>query len=723
MSLMTAADEQSGGQAGAMDSLNQFQTAYGGKLSQIGQAMHGVFGLNTELGSAVGSEGQRMLSEYKAQMLARLQQELSGANSQSSQGLATIDQLIHSLTGGQLNTNMDSVAQSFALTGANMDQSSRSFSQAEKDQIKSLSGLSSMAVSLLGDSDNQGLQDKTATQASLADARANIVAKFKELAANTTNTQIGKAMNDLAKAGNDTDIINYLIGDVKTSLAGIDADAALARDANDQKRAEFANYVTSTQAKLKQGQADILSQLANTVLAVQSELDDKTKLIGSSQAEMSQALDDVKGKVAAAQETLRQNLMLYQDKLDSIIQEIKSYMNLSADADQLAISQDIARQMGKVNATSLAIASANAAVSAKVDQQNGNRNASSKASYEIVHNVIDGAVSTGDAVADGQLAHNEALVAVAANVDASATELQDNLESSANTMEAGIVDASTVAGKAVHAAEGSQAKIADQVNIKSSDVASQSRKSFIRNVEKMGAVDDDTLRVSKQLDDLLSNTDGTIDDISGSVMSHLDLSVDTQAKLNSAEVRKVASVSDVMGAFTSVVLSFLNETGDTMETVMDQLSLVESSSKRKLKQIDVRSQDELNWVNSGLNKSSDNFAQISGQERTAQEGLTQGVLASEGKIAQSQTDKTSELNDINEAIGALRQEVIKGQANHLAKVRAWINSRNPSVAQGLLDSPSSSFIESKSRDAVIHDIQSKISLVNADIAKLRGAQV
>ena len=287
-------------------------------------------------------------------------------------------------------------------------------------------------------------------------------------------------------------------------------------------------------------------------------------------------------------------------------------------------------------------------------------------------------------------------------------------------MENGIAGASSTADRAITSGEAGQAKNVGQLNDRATDVASQSRKNFVSHLERMGNIDDDTLRVSKQLQTLIGNADGTITDVSESAMSHLELSVKTMAKLNQAEVRKVASVSDVMQAFSAVVVGFLNETGSTMETVMNELNSVDSASKAKLKQIDTRSKDEMNWVDSGLNSTVDSFKESIAQEQAMQAGLKQKLLEDESFFKASEASKISEPGDIQDQVTLLKQKVNKHQSDQLAKVRGWISSRNPQVAKALFGQ-AGSFVETTSRDAVIRDIKGRMEHIKQELNLLHPA--
>jgi hypothetical protein len=717
--LLLLGDSQSGDQDSAMDRLSLLKRQFGGTLANLTQSLNGVSGVNAELGNTVGNQGQELLNEYKARMIKALMDEMNGSQSDSSSGLSQIDKLLSAIGGN--DSTEESVAQQFARAGAGLDTGSRDFSNAEKDQLKSLSGLSAMAASLLGQTSNQGIQDTADAKGSMENAKANIVAKFKELASNKTDTELGKIMNDLANAGNQTDIINFLMGDVADGLKRIDSDAAVAREINDKKQAEFSNYVSTSQAELQRTQAQMVAQLESTLHDIEVGITNKTKLIVSSEGQMKGNLDEIRSKIEAAQDTLRKNLVLYQDKLDGIINQIRSYMNLSSSADELAISQDIAKQLSKINGTEIVVASANEALIKQIDQKQAGQNKNGQAMSGIVNDVISGAIDTETGASSSHLANTDRLVAIAGNVDESATSLEKQIKDSGASMEETLASSKADAGKVLKESEGSQAKEIGQVNAKSTDVASQSRKSFIRLVEQMGGVDDDTLMVSNQLSALMDKADGSITDVSESVMSHLDLSTATMKNLNRDEVRKVATVSDVMGSFSQVVTGFINETRSAMETIMKQLNTVSDSSRKKLMQIDIRSRDELNWVNSGINKTVDALNQVLDQEGTIQGAMKEGLTKADQDQRSSSISEESKLGDIDDAITSLRQELSRGQSGQLKKVRDWITSRDPNVARDILGSSSSSpssFIEISPVERRLREIRSKIKQVHRDLEQL-----
>ena len=711
---------QSEGQDGTLEALRAFQLNNSEQLKGASNALNGIQSLNNQVGNRVEASGQKGIAENRARMVAALLAEVNAAKNQSADGLHQIDLLVNSLARGSLSDNLSKIGQTLAVAGANLDASGKDFVKVERDQIKSLAGLSSMAASLLGDSNNAGIAQKAESEAALVNARSNIVAKFKEIAANTTDTDLGKVMADLAKQGNDTAIVNFLLGDVESAIKRINSDTVAARDANDKRRADFEAYLAQTQAQLQQAQSEVVAQLNKAIADVQKALSDKRDLLQGSEAEMRKALQEIKSQVEKAQVTLSNNLSLYQSKLDDIIEQIRSYMNLSTEADELAIQKDIARQLEKVNATEVSVASANAAVAEQVAKKTQSTAEAESHILDVVGGVIDGAIETQSSVSDSHLSQSDKLVAVAAHVDEAATELNGSIKSASALMENGIAKSSDTASRAIANSEADQAKTVGQVNDRSADVASKSRKNFITNLERMGAVDDDTLRVSKQLAQLIDSVNSTISDISETTLSHLDLSVDTVAKLNSAEVRKVASVGDVMGTFSAVVLGFLNETSSSMETIMTELNSVDAASRTNLKQIDTRSRDELNSVGTRLNATSDTFVQILEQERTAQEAIKAKLFDDESAFKISEAKKGSEINDVEEQVTALKQKLSQQHTDQIAKVRSWINQRSPQIGKALFPS-AGALLEVNGREAVIRDIRKRINRIESDISTLKSS--
>lgn len=715
-------DGQSGSQSSAMDTLKAFQSEFNSQLGTAGGVLINMATLNQQAAEGVGNQGDNGLAAGRAAVMAALFAQMNAAQNSSADGLGRMDQLINSLVGGSNAQNQQTVGQTFELASTNLNEGSSQFSQAAQSQLKSLSGLRATSISMLGQFSNQAQQDTAETSGMLTDSKKEIIDRFKAVAANTTSQELGSILSALSKSGNDSQAVSSLLQDVQSALGGVDSDAGTARDAAAQKRAQFSNYISQTSGELQRSQGDIIAQLTSAIDDFENELAAKTALISSSQDDMNQTLANMTDKVSQAQHTLADNLAIYQDKIEGIIGQIRSYMNLSQNADELAISQDISNQLGKVNATEVAVAGANAAVSIQIAKTASQHNATGDSTYVLLNNLINGAVNTQASVSDGHVANTDELTAIAAGVDSNSNDLQKSLQASASQMQTGIADSSSTSASAITASEAHNAKSVDQVNAQAAEVASQSRKSFIANLQKMGGVDDDTSLVTQQLSQLLDSANGSIDDISESALSHLDLNTRTLAKLNAADVRKVASVSDVMAAFSNIVTSFLNETGGSMETVMNKMNFVGTTSVDKLKQIDVRSTDERNWLNSGINATSDNYQQIIDQERIIQSGLQKSLMNDEKDFSQYAATKESEISDIQDAVSTLQQQTSQGYGGQVTKVQSWINSRNPKVAQSLFGAKSASFLQGKSRESIIRDIKERIQLVEADSKRLRGVK-
>ena len=704
--LLSGTEGQSNSQDDAMDGLKNLQRLFGSKVGNVGQSMNGIFALNSELSNTVGNQGGTMLSDKRAAIIKALQDELAKSQDEANGGVNVIDQLIHGTNGMNKFDNEQQIAQGLGSVGSDMESGNTDLVEVQKAQVKALTGLSSMAVSLLGQSKNQGASDSNSARETLAKNKASIISKFREIAVNTTGTELGDAMSGLLATGNSTKILDYLTGDVQTALKNIEADSKVARDVNNQKRSQFDSYLSSVERDVRAAQAELATELDTTIRSVQGALVNKTTDLNSTKAELETGLAEIKEKVETAQTTLRQNLFLYRDKLRDIIDQIRKYMNMSGDADELAIQNDIARQMAKVNSTEVSIASANAAVEDKLKQQNATRSLSSGSEKDIVNSLIEGSMMAEEGATDGHLASNEKLVGVATGIDDASNALETSLSSSSSEIASGISKTSADSASSMRRSEGEQAKKLEQLSVKSGDVSTQARKAYITNLEKMRGVSDDTLMLSTQLSTLLGSADGTIKDVSGSTMDHMDLSAETMAMLNKQAARKVASISDVMDAFTSVVLAFLNETTASMTSLKGDMGSIQNVSSVKLHQMATRTTDELNWIESNYNKSQDSLAHLGTQNDALHAAFDKGTTEVGKTIKSDQTARDKENRIFVDEIDQIKQKVIKNSNDQLAKVRAWLRSRNPVIAQQILSS--SSLIESKSSDTPIRALNGDI---------------
>ena len=689
--LLAGNQGQSDAQGDSMSKMQLLRRIFGQRVGGVGQSMNGIFALNSELANTVGNQGGTMLSDKRAAIVKALDEELAKAQAEAYNGVNVIDQLIHGTNGMNKFDNDQQVAQALGAVGSDMEAGNTDLVEVQKAQVKALTGLSSMAVSLLSQTNNQGAADSNTAKEMLAKNKASIIARFREIAANTTGTQLGDTMSALLATGNSTKILDYLTGDVQNALKEIEADANIARDVNNKKRSEFESYLSSVERDAKTSQAEIVAKLDTAIDSVQEALINETRDLNSTRGELEKGLGDIKGKVEVAQDTLRKNLLLYRDKLKDIIDQIRKYMNMSGDADELAIQGDISRQLAKVNSTEVTIASANAAVGAKIATQNKTRASASSSQNNILNSLIEGSMMTEAGATDAQLASNEKLVAVATEIDGGSSTLEESLSRSSQEITDGIGKSSAESASSMKRTEGQQAKILDQLSVKSGDVSNQARKAYIENLQRMRGVSDDTLMLSQQLATVLGGADSTIKDVTGSTMDHMGLSTETMAMLNKQAARKVASISDVMDAFTSVVLGFLNETTASMSSLKNDMRGIQNVSSIKLHQMTTRTADELNWVKSNFNRSQDTLSHIGTQNDAIRTAFNKGMNDVGTSLRTDQMKRDKANRNLVDQIDQMKQRVVKSSNNQLSKVRAWLRSRNPVIAQQVL--ASTSFVE------------------------------
>jgi hypothetical protein len=308
------------------------------------------------------------------------------------------------------------------------------------------------------------------------------------------------------------------------------------------------------------------------------------------------------------------------------------------------------------------------------------------------------------------------------SVDRQANQVRSTLLSAASKMQETIMADRNSTSALIAKSESEQATRLVQIQRDASDVENQARKRFLDNLFKIGTLNDDLGRTTKQLARLLNNANATIDDISESAMAHMDLGFQTLYSLNKAESRKLASVQDVMNAFSSVAIMFLNETEDSMKRVMSDMNLLDQASQGKLSVMQGRTNDEVKWLGNNLNTTVEKFQLSLEQDKAVQEGLSQALLASKKRLVAIRQREDEDISVITSKIANLEAKIRQNGQLQIAKVRAWISKRSPALANQLINgkSRSSSFVEKPStkKRRLIRDMRRRILRVNRDFQAL-----
>ncbi len=671
---------------------------------RIQQATTRAMGLSQQIGAV--AEGR--LATLKALLSSQSMKTADEAQSMASSSLNSIDSLFGRLDKISRGIH-DSVSQSIASTQTDLNQAGKQLSSLGLNSAQSVNALSALALSIVNEAEKQQGVDFSTAKSSIDKLRTVFIANFRNRARNTTDSALADVRMKLDNATRQESTLKLYVASIEEALSRIKGDIQVAGKYNDNQTAVLRNRVNQAEQQLAQINVEIKSGLSNTIDAFQKKLSDKEAFLNQTGTELNGQLKNIKDLVKKAQSQLHKNLQLYRTKIDGVVNEIRSYMNLSEAADELAISHDIANQLAGINSSEIQFTNIHAGINDTVASMRSRLNATSNRSSEVINTLVHGATDVAASASEGRTANLRKLTAVGLSVDANANALRNKILASASDIEAAIQAGRNATAKKIADTEAEQATRLVNVQRDTSNLAKEARKRFIENLSKIGSLNDDLGLTTKQLAQLLGNANATIDDITSSVMSHMDLGFQTLYDLNKAENRKIASVQDVMNAFSSVVLMFLNETEQSMNRVMNDMNLLDQSSKNKLSAMQGRSNDETNWLGNNLNSTVEKFQLSLEQERAVQEGLKQALTAAKKKLVAVRQREDADIAELTGQISALENKIRKGGQDQIAKVRAWIAKRSPQLAKQLIggDTKGTSFIErAKKRLRKSHTLKS-----------------
>ena len=673
-----------------MASIQQKQSVTASNITnlsdRIGQATSRAMGLAQQIGAT--SEGR--LATLKALLSSQSMKAADEAQSMASSSLNSIDSLFARLD--QLSRGIhQTVSQSISGTQADLNQAGNQLSALGLSGAQSVNSLSALALSIINQAERQQGVDFSTAKSSIDKLRTDFIASFKERAKNTTDAALADVRSKLQNATQQEAALKTFVSSIEDTLSRMKGDIQVAGKYNDNQTAVFKNRISQAEQTLAQINIAIRTGLSETIDAFQKKLSDKETYLNVTGTDLNAQLKRVKDLVRKAQDQLHKNLQLYQAKIDGVVNEIRSYMNLSSAADELAVSNDIANQLAGVNATQIQLTNIHMGINESLVSMNTRLITTSNQSSSIIETLIQGAGDVAQSASDGRTANLRKLTAVGLSVDSQANALRTNILDSARQIEDAIHAGRNETAIKIADTEGTQAARLANIQRDAAGMESQARKRFIDNLSKIGGLNDDLGLTTKQLAQLLDNANATIDDISTSVMTHMDLGFQTMYDLNKAENRKIASVQDVMNAFSSVVLMFLNETEQSMTRVMNDMNLLDHSSKNRLSMMQGRTKDETSWLGTSMNSTVERFQLSLEQERAVQEGLKQAVTDAKKRLVSVRKREDADITSLTAQIGALENKIRKGGQDQIAKVRAWIAKRSPQLAQQLIGG--SSFIE------------------------------
>lgn len=688
-----------------------------GLSDRIQQATNRALGLAQQIGGK--SEGR--LAALKALLSGESLKASNQAQSIASDSLNSIDALFSHLDSISRGIHQK-VSQSISNTETDLNQAGKEVGRLGLDSAQAINQLTATALAIVSQAEKaQGLDFSTA-KASIEKLRADFLSTFKRNATVEVDNAMSDVNSKLQAATMQEASLKDLVGSIQAGLNRMKADLQVVGKYSDNQTSVLKSRIAQAEQKLASINLEIRTGLSSTIDAFQQKLNDKELFLNATGTDLNNQLNRVKDLVQNAQVQLRKNLGVYKSRIVAVVNEIRSYMNLSSNADELAIAHDISDQLSKVNATEIQLLNLRDGINNTLKVIQARESGASRQARSALEELMQSVANVANASSNARIANLKHMTAVGMSVDRQANQVRSTLLSAASKMQETIMADRNSTSALIAKSESEQATRLVQIQRDASDVENQARKRFMDNLFKIGSLNDDLGRTTKQLGRLLNNANATIDDISESAMAHMDLGFKTLYTLNKAESRKLASVQDVMNAFSSVAIMFLNETEDSMKRVMSDMNLLDKASKGKLSVMQGRTNDEVKWLGNNLNSTVEKFQLSLEQDKAVQEGLSQALIASKKRLMAIRQREDEDIAVITSKIANLEAKIRQNGQLQISKVRAWISKRSPALANQLINgkSRSSSFVQKQStkKRRIIRDMRRRLLRVNRDFQAL-----
>ena len=622
------------------------------------------------------SNMQTGLAQIQSRFTQQMAQTAHNSEVSASSGLGTIDQLF-----GNLNSTWsrlhNTVENTVADVGVNLDAASQQIASLGVKAAQSNTAVSSASYSILAASQkDEGLDFSTIDQ-QMNSAQSGFREALEANASTATDMALAGILGRLNSTEQGQNLAGSYLESLKNALDQIQASLWEARKASDDKSMIFKSQVGNLRMSLVGSNREIEHDLTNTISQFQAKLIDKEQSLNATTGNLSSQLNELEQMVVNAQKQLGQSLRDYQYRIDGLIGQIRSYMNLSSNADELAIARNIADQLSSVNGTQVRMASVRAGLEDRMGSLADRRNQTESLNEDLLYNLGASALSAQNGSAEAELALTNRLTAVGGNLDSSVSQARGKIMSAKNFMSNLVQNDSMKVSSELKISQADQETRYASVTSSTSDVSAQSRRAFLDNLHKMNVLNDGLNITSSELGQLLSNTNDSLSDISTSARSHFKLASSTLESLRADDAEKIASVSDVMAAFAVVVVRFLNETQLAMKAVMSEMNRIDGISQTKLTGVQRRTGDEINYLNSVLNASSEQFRFNLEQERAVQEALQAALAESQRRLIEEEKREKADINSLVSQISDVRKGIKSNGQAQISRVRKWIQSHIP----------------------------------------------
>ena len=645
-----------------------------GKLRDMGNKVSHLWGTNSAMIDLVKSNATEAISGLKNFLRQESAKQVVSDSDYARSSLSTIKRLLdNSVVEFWNRENMSGIA--VANVSSKVENAASLLTQLKGVTDKGVSRLGSFAVSLGAQIESQRKQDLKESGLDMDRFQKNLMDSLRGRVVTEADAGLSEITATANSNNNRSSVVKDLMNSLKAHMTSLENDMTVAANVNDRRVADTDRSVGLVAAKVNDIRVNMESSFKSLHERIEDEIVSKSASLNETERELNSQLGTLETSITKSGETLQRNLLMYQGKIEQIIAQIKSYMNLSSAADELAIRNGIAKELGMVNSSAVQFASIRDGVNDRMKNiqtsQKGRKNMNSK----ILSDLIDSAESLAREKQIASVSNRERLVATGLVVDASANALRNLVGTNSKELENAITESKRKTERNIKSLNGAEMKRYSQISERSRDIAAKARSDYVSQLDKMSGLDDNIALTSKQLAAVIGNSNSTLADISTSVMNHMDLTVATQAKLNTESSKRIASIGDVMGIFSSVITGFVDEVERGMRTIISDMDSIDSWSAKKMEEMRTRSADELTWLKSGIDRVKEQFSAEIESEKTVQDSLMAGLIKNNEEIAKIESQYEDEARDVHDRVQEEREKVKSFGPFQMNKVRSWINER------------------------------------------------
>ena len=649
-----------------------------GKMKQLGNDVSALWDRNGAIVDSIKSNASEVLGRLKNFIRETSANELVSNSEFAKSGLDRIRRLLDSSI-ADFWTHDNSTGAAVAQIGAKIDGASSALAQLRGYTDKGVAKVGSVAASLVARLESQRKDDLKQSKVDVGRFQKNLISSLRDRVVRETDAGLSEVVSVANSNKKRSNVVKDLMTKLKSHVSEIEKDFVVASNVNGRRVADTDRAIGLVAGKVNEIRGSMESSFGDMQREIQDQIMEKSNALNVTEHELNGQLGKLEEAVNASSETLEKNLLMYQGKIEGIINQIKSYMNLSSAADELAIRNGIAKELAAINSTAVQFAAMRSGVDDRMAASKSGRISRELSNSQILGNLIGAAEGVAGQKKIAEESNREKLIAVGLDVDAKANALRSLVTTGTSAIENSIAESRRKNDAKLKSAKGVELKRYSQIEEKSRDVAEKARSEFFSQVGKMAGFDDNIALTSKQLEALIRNSNSTLSDISTSVMNHMDLSVATQARLNEDSHKRIASIGDVLGIFSSVITGFVSEIELGMRTIMSDMDAIDSWSAKKMGEMKTRSEDELGWLKSGIEKVKDKFSAEIEAEKTIQDSLMAGLLNNNETIAQIETRYQAEAKAVHDRIVQEEQRVRSFGPSQINKVRQWMNNKKRSV--------------------------------------------